>query len=69
MAWTQADIDALKAKIATANRRVTHGDTSVEKHDLTQMLALLKKMETEVAQSSPDATPSRTVLVQHGRGI
>lgn len=69
MAWTQIEIDALKAAIAKAERRVTYGDKTVEYRDISEMLKALAKMESEVASTSTKTTPARSVLVQHGRGV
>lgn len=52
MAWTQADIDALKAKIASAEKSVAFGDKSVTRHDLDQMLMALQAMQAEVDGAS-----------------
>lgn len=69
MAWTQTDIDALKAAIAKAERRVTYGDKTVEYRDMSEMLRALKVIEAEVAATNGTTAPSRTILVQHGRGV
>jgi hypothetical protein len=65
MAWTQSDIDALKAAIKTGIRRVTYTDKTVEYQDTASMIRALRLLEAEVAT----ATPGRTILVQHGRGV
>jgi biopolymer transport protein ExbD len=69
MAWTQTDVDAIKAAIAKAERRVTYGDKTVEYRDMSEMMRALKMIEAEVASLTTKTTPSRSVLVQHGRGI
>lgn len=69
MAWTQTDIDALKAAIKTGIRRVTYTDKTVEYQDMSAMIRALKLMEAEVAPAAARADSSRTVLAQHGRGI
>ncbi len=48
MAWTQADIDALKAAIAGGARSVTFGDRTVVYHSLEEQLKALAVMETSV---------------------
>lgn len=68
MAWTQSDIDALKAAIKTGVRRVTFGDQTTEYQDLASMIRALRLMEAEVAQTNGTASTARTILVQHGRG-
>lgn len=56
MAWTQSDIDALKAAIATGARRarMSNGE-EVEYRTLEEMRTALRLMEAEVnaAVSSP----------------
>lgn len=69
MAWTQTEIDALKAAIGKGVRRVTYSDKTVEYHSMGEMIRALKMMEAEVASETAKATPSRTVLVQHARGV
>jgi len=49
MAWTAADVAALKTSIATGTRAVQYADRSVTYHTLAEMLDLLQRMETEVA--------------------
>lgn len=69
MAWTQTDIDALKTAIAKAERRVTYGDKTVEYRSLDEMLKALAVIQAEVTAANGGATPSRTIYVQHGRGV
>jgi hypothetical protein len=49
MAWTLADVTALKASIATGTRAVQYADRSVTYHSLSEMIELLRLMEAEVA--------------------
>lgn len=49
MAFTQADIDALKVALATGARRVRFGDRETEFRSLEEMRALLADMQREVA--------------------
>lgn len=55
MAWTQSDIDTLKAAIAKggAVKSITIGDESMTFRGLDEMLGLLATMESEVNASSP----------------
>lgn len=69
MAWTQSDVDALKAAIAAGVRRVAINDRMVEYQDMAAMIRALSLMEAEVASSASKVSPSRTVLVKHGRGV
>lgn len=48
MAWTQIDIDKLKAAIATGATRVRYADRDVEYRDLAEMRETLGMMQTEV---------------------
>jgi hypothetical protein len=49
MAWSQSDIDALKAAIATGTRSVSYSDRAVTYHSMDDMLKALQAMEAEVA--------------------
>lgn len=69
MAWTQADVDALKAAIKSGVRRVTFGDQTTEYQDTASMIRALRLMEGEVATAAGTVTSGRTILVQHGRGV
>lgn len=57
MAWTQADVDALKAAIATGIRRVRYNDREVEYQSIDQMQAALGLMAQEVATATGTAKP------------
>lgn len=52
MAWTQADIDALKAAIATGVKSVAYHDKTVTYHSVDDMLKALAMMQAEVNVSS-----------------
>lgn len=52
MAWTQSDIDALKAAIASGVKSVAYSDKTVTYHSLSEMLQALAAMEAEVAGGS-----------------
>ena len=61
MAWTAADLANLEATIMKLNRRVAHGDKSVDRHSLAEMMKLRDQMQRELA-STPRvyrARPSR----------
>ncbi|WP_315729094.1 MULTISPECIES: phage head-tail joining protein [unclassified Bradyrhizobium] len=68
MAYTQDDIDALKAAIATGARRVKFGSgpdsREVEYRSRAEMIATLDDMVKEV---SPSAAPPRVSYVRHCR--
>lgn len=55
MAWTQSDIDALKAAIARGVKVVQMGSERVEYASLSEMRAALSMMEAEVAGTSRSA--------------
>ncbi|WP_316207586.1 MULTISPECIES: phage head-tail joining protein [unclassified Bradyrhizobium] len=63
MAWTQKDIDTLKAAIATGARRVRYGSGpdahEVEYRSLDDMNATLSQMIAEVSPQT--VAPARTV--------
>ncbi len=68
MAWTQTDIDTLKAAIATGARKVRYGSGpdahEVEYQSTNQMLAVLDRMVGEV---TPAAAPPRVSYIAHER--
>lgn len=67
MAWTQADVDKLKAAIATGARRVQYRDQLVEYNSLTDMITALKMMEAEVAGGAANTT-SRASYATFSKG-
>lgn len=69
MAWTQTDVDKLKKAMATGVKRVEFDGHLTMFQDTGEMIALLKRMEAEVAASTAAAGSSRTFLVSHGRGV
>lgn len=59
MAWTQSDIDALKAAMAQGVKRVRYTSGEVEYQSLADMEKLLARMERE---ANPEGVaPKRTV--------
>lgn len=58
MAWTQADIDALKTAMAKGVQSVRYVSGEVTYRSLDDMRKLLNDMEAEV---NPTANPSRRV--------
>lgn len=70
MAWTQTQVDALKAAIASGTRTVSYGDKTVTYQDTTAMLAALQAMEAEVAASGgADTSVGRCTFATYGRGL
>lgn len=70
MAWTQAEIDALKAAIGAGVKRVAYSDHTVEYHTLQEMMAALAIMETVVdsgANVAGAATTGRSTVASFRR--
>lgn len=69
MAWTQEQIDTLKAAINSGTRSVQYRDRRVEYHSLKDMIALLQLMEASVAVDAGTPPRTRTFRVfQSGNG-
>lgn len=66
MAYTQAQIDKLRAAIATGALRVSDGDNSVEYRSLNEMKDTLRIMEAEV-EASPAASGVRSTIAEFTR--
>lgn len=68
MAWTQSDIDALKAAIADGRgaRTIQFGDQSVTFNSPSEMRELLRMMEADVVAAS--STP-RTRYAGFSKGV
>jgi hypothetical protein len=49
MAWSQTDIDNLRAAIASGQVIVRSGDRSIQYRSLAEMRDLLAQMESEIA--------------------
>lgn len=68
MAWTQTDIDRLKAAIATGARRVEYGSGEtrrvVEYRSLSEMEKILAEMQDDIAGA---LAPARTAITQFSR--
>jgi hypothetical protein len=58
MPWTQADVDALKAAIATGAQTIRTADgRTLTRPPIAESLLLLQVMENEVNANDPNATP------------
>lgn len=66
MPFSQADIDALKAAIATGTKRVQFENRSVDYQDTGEMLKALAVMESEVTALT--STPVRQIRVYANKG-
>lgn len=58
MAWSQDDINVLKAAMAKGTKRVRYASGEVEYQSVDDMRKLLADMQRDV---NPDAAPRRTV--------
>lgn len=67
MAWTQADVDAKKAEIATMVKSVAYGDKNVTNFDIEQQLKILAAMEQDVAVTAAGSNYSRSSRVAFSR--
>jgi len=63
MAWTQAEINALKTAIAKGEKQVTFADRSVTYRNLDEMLKALAIMEAEVAVGTGTSRPRQYGVV------
>lgn len=68
MAFTQTQVDALKAAIASGTKTVAYGDKSITYHDLSSMLEALGIMEAELAAGSGTESTGRSTLASFSRG-
>lgn len=68
MAWTQSDIDALKAAIAEGRgaRTISFGDQSVTFHSVDEMRELLRMMQADLSTAA--STP-RTRYAAFDKGV
>ena len=68
MAWTQDDVDAIKAALATGARDVQYSDGSrVSYRSEAEMMSIMKRMQAEVAGSS--VTSVKTVRFGTSKGF
>lgn len=68
MAWTQADIDALKSAIASGRgvRSLTFGDQTVQFNSPSEMLDLLAVMQQDVQLSAGTRKNYRVAATSKG---
>lgn len=67
MAFSQSDIDNLKAAIARGARKVKQGDEEIEFTSLADMQKTLRMMQAEVTPSV--IRPIATIYPRTGRGL
>lgn len=65
MAWTQAQLDALKSAAASGATEVTHDGKTVKYRNLAEIIRLIAMMEGEIA---PTNRAPRSTLVRFDRG-
>ena len=56
MAWTQNDVDKLKAAIATGELQVQYPNGMVKYRSYDEMMSILADMQAEVNASNPQST-------------
>lgn len=64
MAWTAAQLAALKNAVATGATRVTHEGRTVEYRSMSEMIKIIQLMEAEASGTQPP----RSTLVRFDRG-
>lgn len=69
MAYSQEDLDALKAAIASGVRTVTSGDTTTTYQNLDQMLKVAALMEQEIAAAAASKTTYRRTVAGFSKGF
>lgn len=72
MAVTQADIDALNAAIASGERQVTIGGTSVTYQTIASLIQARNDLRDELKRQQEEASgtyrPKQTYIAYGGRG-
>jgi collagenase-like PrtC family protease len=68
MAWTQTDIDKLKAAIALGALRVSYGERDVTYRSLAEMRETLGMIEAEV-NAAAGMRPAKQIRFQTGKGL
>lgn len=69
MPFTQTDLAALDAAIASGERRVSYGDRTVEYQSLKEMMAARRLIQSELNPEGPQPRRGRLLRVfQSGRG-
>ena len=64
MAYSQADLDAIKAAIASGSVKVKYADREVQYQSLTDLLKIKGLIERELGQGG-----SRIVYPVHSKGV
>jgi hypothetical protein len=68
MAWTQSDVDTLKAAIAAGRgaRSITFADQTVTFHSIDEMLKLLAVMQADATATATSRTRTRLAATSKG---
>lgn len=69
MPWTQADVDQLKAAIATGQKSVSFADRRVEYASMDELTRALAIAQAEVNATAGVARPKQFLGFQSGKGI
>lgn len=65
MAWTQADVDAIEAAIASGTLSISNGDKTITYRSVTEML---KARDSMKAALNGSASRTMTTLAQFSKG-
>lgn len=65
MAWTQTDIDAIEAAIASGTLSITNGDKTITYRSISEMLKARDSMKAAISGA---AGRSMTTLAQFSKG-
>ena len=57
MAWTQTDLDAIKAAIAKGTLEVTHNGRTIRYRSMQDLIAAKREIESELNSSTTRLTP------------
>ena len=67
MAYTNAQLNALKKALATGEHRVSFGDKTVEYRSVAELQAAIRAVEAEIARGK--STPKRQIRVTTAKGF
>jgi hypothetical protein len=68
MAYTQTQLRALRAALASGERRVTFGDKTVEYRSVDELKAAIREVETALA-AARGQRPARQIRVTTDKGF
>lgn len=67
MAWTQTELDALNAAIASGVTTVSHNGKTVTYRSLAEMMALRNRMQAEIANGTGPKPQVHYAQIRTGR--